>query len=106
MAFDEGLRERSADLLVREGPALRRMMLRYVRDESTVDDMYQEVSLKVMRRLHTVRDERTIRGWLFQIARNACLFSCKAASWPTMKNVIFRSWRANTSRMRGTTTSR
>ena len=49
------------------------MLKRYVRDDSTVDDVFQDVSIKVLRRIHTVRDTRTMRGWLFQTARNACL---------------------------------
>ena len=42
-------------------------------DDSTVDDVFQDVSIKVLRRIHTVRDARTMRGWLFQTAHNACL---------------------------------
>jgi RNA polymerase sigma-70 factor (ECF subfamily) len=60
-------------LLTREEGALRRVIQRYVRDAATVDDLYQEVSLKVLRRLDTVRDHAAVRGWLFQLARNACL---------------------------------
>lgn len=60
-------------LLTHEEGALRRVMQRYVRDASTVDDIYQEVSLKVLRRLETVREPAAVRGWLFQLARNACL---------------------------------
>lgn len=67
------LRERGLDLLTREEPALRRVILRYVHDHSTVDDLFQDISLKVLKRFHTVRDERTVRGWIFQVARNACL---------------------------------
>jgi RNA polymerase sigma-70 factor (ECF subfamily) len=60
-------------LLTREEGALRRVIQRYVRDASTVDDVFQEVSLKVLRRLDSVRDLGAVRGWLFQLARNACL---------------------------------
>jgi RNA polymerase sigma-70 factor (ECF subfamily) len=60
-------------LLAREEGALRRSLQRYVRDAATVDDLYQEVSLKVLRSLDTVRDPQALRGWLFQLARNACL---------------------------------
>jgi RNA polymerase sigma-70 factor (ECF subfamily) len=60
-------------LLGREEAALRRVIQRYVRDASTVDDLYQEVSLKVLRRIDTVREPAALRGWLFQLARNACL---------------------------------
>jgi len=67
------LREQGSELLAREEPVLRRVIKRYVRDDSTVDDLFQEVSIKVLRRIHTVRDQRALRGWLFQLARNACL---------------------------------
>lgn len=63
----------AVELLSREEGALRRIIQRYVRDASTVDDVYQEVSLKVLRRIDTVRDVAALRGWLFQLARNACL---------------------------------
>jgi RNA polymerase sigma-70 factor (ECF subfamily) len=61
------------ELLTREEGALRRVIQRYVRDAATVDDLFQEVSLKVLRRVDTVRDPLAVRGWLFQLARNACL---------------------------------
>ena len=63
----------AVELLAREEGALRRTIQRYVRDAATVDDLYQEVSLKVLRNLDTVRDIQAVRGWLFQLARNACL---------------------------------
>jgi RNA polymerase sigma-70 factor (ECF subfamily) len=63
----------ASDLLVREEVALRRIISRYVRHATVVDDIYQEISLKVMRRIDTVRDPLALRGWLFQLARNACL---------------------------------
>jgi RNA polymerase sigma-70 factor, ECF subfamily len=61
------------ELLSREEGALRRIIQRYVRDAATVDDVYQEVSLKVLRRIDSVRDQAALRGWLFQLARNASL---------------------------------
>jgi RNA polymerase sigma-70 factor (ECF subfamily) len=60
-------------LLLREEQALRRTIARYVHHATTVDDLFQEISLKVMRRIDSVRDPQAIRGWLFQLARNACL---------------------------------
>jgi RNA polymerase sigma-70 factor (ECF subfamily) len=62
-----------AELLAREEGSLRRVIQRYVRDAATVDDVFQEVSLKVLRRMDSVRDPLALRGWLFQLARNACL---------------------------------
>ena len=63
----------AADLLAREEVAVRRIIARYVRHATIVDDLFQEISLKVMRRVDSVRDPQAIRGWLFQLSRNACL---------------------------------
>ena len=60
-------------LLAQEELGIRRVIQRYIRDPATEDDIYQEVSLKVLRRLDTLREKKALRGWLFQIARNTCL---------------------------------
>lgn len=62
-----------AALLDREEPALRRVIQRYVRDATNVDDVFQDVAMKVLKRIDTVRDPAALRGWLFQTARNASL---------------------------------
>jgi RNA polymerase sigma-70 factor (ECF subfamily) len=67
------VRDEATSLLIREESTLRRIIARYVRHATVVDDLYQEISLKVMRRIDTVRDPQAVRGWLFQLARNACL---------------------------------
>jgi RNA polymerase sigma-70 factor (ECF subfamily) len=67
------LADQAVALLGREEGALRWVIARYVRDAATVDDLFQEISLKVLKRLDTVRDPAALRGWLFQLARNACL---------------------------------
>jgi RNA polymerase sigma-70 factor (ECF subfamily) len=75
LAFaSSGVAEADAvELLTREEGALRRIIQRYVRDAASTDDVFQEVSLKVLRRIESVRDPAALRGWLFQLARNACL---------------------------------
>ena len=60
----------AVSLLTREEGALRRVIARYVRDAASVDDVFQEVSLKVLRRLDSVRDLAALRGWLFQRAKS------------------------------------
>lgn len=67
------LQERGLELLAQEEAGIRRVIRRYIRDPATEDDLYQEVSLKVLRRLDTLREKKALRGWLFQIARNASL---------------------------------
>ena len=63
----------AAELIQREEAHLRRFMRRYIADDSSIDDILQEVSIKVMKRLGTVREAGALRGWLFQVTRNACL---------------------------------
>lgn len=67
------LQEKGLQLLAQEEMGIRRVIQRYIRDPATEDDIYQEVSLKVLRRLDTLREKKALRGWLFQIARNASL---------------------------------
>lgn len=67
------LQDPVTSLLEREAEPLRRVIGRYVRHEHAVDEIFQEVSLKVLRRIDTVRDPLAVRGWLFQLARNAAL---------------------------------
>jgi RNA polymerase sigma-70 factor, ECF subfamily len=61
------------DLLSREEGGVRRILGYYVRDHAAVDDLWQEVSLRVLRRLHTLQHAGAARGWLYQIARNAAM---------------------------------
>ena len=61
------------DLLRVEEPALRGVIRRYVHDDSVVDDLFQEVSLKAVTRLDQLRERSRMRGWLFRVARNASL---------------------------------
>ena len=69
----EELVQHGQDILATEEPVLRRVLFRYLRDEHLVDDLYQDIAIKVMRRIHTVREVKALRGWIFQLARNACL---------------------------------
>ncbi len=83
ISFDEAdpdfLRDHGTALLQAEEGPLRRVIRRYVHDDASADDLFQEISIKVLRRLHTVRNPATVRGWLFQLARNACLDHLRAA---------------------------
>ncbi|HAT10262.1 MAG TPA: hypothetical protein DCS97_06655 [Planctomycetes bacterium] len=63
----------ATDLLAREEGGVRRVLGYYVRDHAAVDDLWQEVSLRVLRRLHTLEQPGAARGWLYQIARNAAM---------------------------------
>ncbi|NRA38359.1 MAG: sigma-70 family RNA polymerase sigma factor [Planctomycetes bacterium] len=67
------LHEKGCSLLAQEEMGVRRVIQRYIKDPATEDDIFQEVSIKVLRRIDTVREQKAIRGWLFQIARNSCL---------------------------------
>ena len=63
----------AASLLVREEGGVRRVIGFYIRDHAAVDDVWQEVCLRVLRRLNTVHHPEAIRGWLYQVARNAAM---------------------------------
>lgn len=50
--------------------ALRAFIAKRVADESEVDDLLQEVFLRMHRRIDSLKDPRRIVSWLYQIARH------------------------------------
>ncbi len=51
---------------------LSRLISRIVRDEYAADDVLQQVWLQMYCSLPTLRPQGTLKGWLWQVARNIC----------------------------------
>jgi RNA polymerase sigma-70 factor (ECF subfamily) len=49
---------------------LKHFVLKHTNDEQTADDILQDVFLKMHTRIETLRDEKKLQAWLYQIARN------------------------------------
>lgn len=52
---------------------LRYAAFRYVRNWVVVDDIMQEVFLKIFLKFHSFRDPSKIKAWLYKITRNQCI---------------------------------
>lgn len=52
---------------------LRQFILKRTPDESTADDILQEVFVKIHSRIHTLKDIQRLRGWIYQIVRHAII---------------------------------
>jgi RNA polymerase sigma-70 factor (ECF subfamily) len=52
---------------------LRGFIYRRIGDPSLVEDLLQEVFLKVQAKFDTLKDETRIQGWLYQISRNVII---------------------------------
>ena len=52
---------------------LRRFVRSRVSNPEEADDIVQEVCLRAVRKIDTIRDETRVESWLFQIARNAII---------------------------------
>ena len=50
---------------------LKQFILKRVVDEDNAEDILQDVFVKIHTRIHTLRDEEKLPGWIYQIARNA-----------------------------------
>ncbi|HVB23525.1 MAG TPA: RNA polymerase sigma factor SigZ [Ktedonobacteraceae bacterium] len=50
---------------------LKQFILKRVVDEDNAEDILQDVFVKIHTRIHTLRDEEKLQGWIYQIARNA-----------------------------------
>ncbi|MFC0274857.1 RNA polymerase sigma factor [Metabacillus herbersteinensis] len=51
---------------------LRFLVFRYVRDWISVDDIMQEVYLKVFLKMDSFENRSTLKSWLYSITRNQC----------------------------------
>ncbi len=52
---------------------LRHFIRARVKDEQTADDILQDVFLRALTQIQTLRDQTKITGWLYQIARRATI---------------------------------
>ncbi|MBI3812087.1 MAG: RNA polymerase sigma factor SigZ [Nitrospirae bacterium] len=52
---------------------LRRFILRRIGEESAVEDLLQDIFVKVHTKIDTLKDSRRIRSWLYQITRNTII---------------------------------
>lgn len=73
MSAPADLQVTAVGILEREEASIRRVIGRYVHHHHVIDDLYQEVCLKAIRRLGSVREPDAVRGWIYQLARNASI---------------------------------
>lgn len=50
------------------------MILRYVKDHQTAEDLTQETMYTAMKKVHQLKDRNKSRSWLLRIARNQALY--------------------------------
>jgi RNA polymerase sigma-70 factor (ECF subfamily) len=50
---------------------LKQFILKRIPDEQQAEDILQEVFLRIHTRIETLRDEKKLQSWMYQIARNA-----------------------------------
>ncbi|MBD3225300.1 MAG: RNA polymerase sigma factor SigZ [Caldithrix sp.] len=52
---------------------LRKFILKHVSDQTIADDILQDVFVKIHSNIDGLKDESKIRGWIYQITRNALI---------------------------------
>lgn len=60
-------------LLTRYGKLIYTIPLRFGFDQSIADEVFQEVCLILLEKLHTLRETERFKGWLVTTTRRACL---------------------------------
>lgn len=66
--------ERAFETLVdRYYPSLTNLIYQILRNHHQVDDVLQHVFLQLFLSLATLRADKSLKAWLFQVARNRCL---------------------------------
>ena len=61
------------------GTAVYTLAVRMLKDRSMADEVLQETSIEVIRKLPTVRDDAAFAGWIKRIAVNKCLGILRSA---------------------------
>ncbi|WP_223701327.1 sigma-70 family RNA polymerase sigma factor [Sutcliffiella deserti] len=54
------------------GEEIKRVIFTYIKNYSAVDDVFQEVFLKVYKQLHLFRGDSSLKTWIYRIAINTC----------------------------------
>lgn len=62
--------EAFADLVDRHQARVQRLLGRYTRDKGEVEDLTQEVFVKVFRKLHTFQQDSGLYTWIYRVAVN------------------------------------
>ena len=65
-------------MLKRFGPLIRRVVNAYSEDTDDQDDMYQEVSIRLLIRGKHYRELGALRGWVVTLARGVCRNWCSS----------------------------
>ena len=61
------------EIITNYGTELRYVAFRYVRNWAVVDDIMQEVFLKIFLKLNSFREQSKLKSWLYKITRNQCI---------------------------------
>ncbi|UCH66685.1 MAG: RNA polymerase sigma factor SigZ [Ignavibacterium sp.] len=65
--------EKTKKIWVEFSNQLKAFIFRKVIDASVVDDILQDVFIKIHSNVHNLKEEQKIRGWIYQIARNSII---------------------------------
>ncbi len=52
------------------GGVIYKVLHTYIRDKNNVDDLFQDVFIKIYKNIHTFREESKLSVWIYQIALN------------------------------------
>lgn len=61
------------EIITNYGTELRYVAFRYVRNWAVVDDIMQEVFLKIFLKMNSFREQSKLKSWLYKITRNQCI---------------------------------
>ena len=71
-AFQRGDSECFALFLRRFGPLIKRIVAAYAQDPDDQEDLYQEVSIRILRRRKSYKEIGAMDGWVTTLARGCC----------------------------------
>lgn len=69
----ESSREETIEWIMEQfGESMKRFIFTYVKSKTQMDDIFQEVMIKVYKKIDTIQDPDKLKNWLYKITANTC----------------------------------
>jgi RNA polymerase sigma-70 factor (ECF subfamily) len=84
LAAQRGERSALAIIIEHYTPRLRHLVYHLLADEEAVDDVLQEVYLKVFRHLKSFRRQSSLGTWLYRVTYTTCISALRHPAWSSL----------------------
>lgn len=82
----EATKEQLNQMMIDYGQLIQQLVFTYVKDYAVAEDLTQEIFLKSYKKLHTFKQQSSLKTWIYRIAMNQCKDYLR--SWQFRKDLL------------------